>query len=208
MWFELLGHSATVVGTIGFIWYGVSIYRGETKPSRMTWFILTAIATIVAIVNLEMQATTTLGLYIMSAFGSLIIFLLSLSRGVGGWDTHDKIALAGVTLAIGAWFIVGNPFISLLIALSFDFWGLYPTIVKVAYDPASEAWLPWVITLMSSVLNLAAINIMTLPDNFLNVGLSPVYYLVIDGLVTSLILLPFLINRPLLRISDDPQTLT
>lgn len=199
MWFELAGDTATVVGTIGFVWYAVSICKGETRPSRMTWFILTTISLLVAVVNFEMEASSTLGVYVMSVLGSLLIFILSIFKGVGGWGYHDRIAFFGVLLAVTAWLLSTNPLYSLLIALSFDFWGLYPTIIKVARNPETEAWLPWVITFVSSVLNFIALNPLLLGQEIVDIGISPIYYLFMDGLITGLILLPFVLHRPLLR---------
>ncbi len=182
------GLIATVLGLIGYIFYIRSILSGKTKPSRMTWAILSGLSIIIAVTNFELEATITLGALIVSAICSTLIFILSLKLGVGGWETIDKITLLGLFASILIWLLFKNPLLTLLLALSFDFWALLPTIVKVRIDPISEESLPWIVTVASSFMNLLATNPFNLSTLPFSVLITPLYLAIINSVVLFYIL--------------------
>lgn len=187
--------TATVTAFLGYLLYIKSIYTGNTAPSKMTWAILSGLSVLVAIANFELEATFTLGTLLVSAVCSVIIFLLSLKKGVGGWDFNDKVALGGLGISLVLWLVLMNPLYSLLLALTFDFWALYPTIMKIRLTPSSEEPFPWLMTVIASIFNLLAANPFTLNDVTFSIIITPAYLAVINSIVLFFILKPHLKRR-------------
>ena len=83
-----MGAASTVMTAVAYLVYFASIRKeqGGSRPSRMTWLLLATIAWVVAINSWLASAGDTLAPLVMNAVGSTIVFILSLSRGSGGWD--------------------------------------------------------------------------------------------------------------------------
>jgi hypothetical protein len=190
--FYFLGMVAAVFAFLGYILYVISIYKEKTIPSRMTWAILSGLSIVVLISNYELEAVETIGMFLVSAIGSTIIFFLSIRRGTGGWNRNDKVAFFGLLLSVIFWFIINDPLIALIIALSFDLWALYPTIMKVQIYPETEESLPWIFTVTASFMNVLALDISDIDSLRFEVAISPIYFFAINSIVLFFILKPFL----------------
>lgn len=66
--------------------------------------------------------------------------------------------------------------------LLIDFFGLLPTIRKAYLDPKSEDRTAWSVTSLSNFLNILAVSSWTFV-----IGFYPVYMLLVNGLVTTLL---------------------
>ncbi len=188
--FYILGLISGFFISLGFILYIRSIIKGKTLPSRMTWAILSGLSIVILISNYELNAIDSLWALSANAIGSVIIFFLSLKIGTGGWDKNDKIAFFGLIASLSLFFIIDNPFISLLCALSFDFWGLYPTIKKVQEYPITEEILPWAVTVTGTIFSVFSLNILNLNKLQFEIAVSPIYFFIINSIVLYYITKP------------------
>lgn len=188
--FYILGLISAFFISLGFILYVSSIIKKKTLPSRMTWAILSGLSIVILLSNYELNALDSLWALLANAIGSTIIFILSLKFGTGGWDKNDKIAFFGLSFSLILLFLINNPFISLLIALSFDLWGLYPTIKKVQKYPKTEEILPWVVTVIGTIFNVLALDILNINKMQLEISISPIYFLIINSIVLYYIIKP------------------
>lgn len=179
---KIFGLIAVIFAGVSHILYIASILKKETRPSRVTWFIWAILGGIIAFSYRSSGATTTLLVPLGEALWYTIIALLSIKYGVGGWTKIDKIALAGAGLSGFVWYITGSAVIALLAGIGVDMMAAIPTIYKSYKDPYSEDKKAWVFTSAGSLLNMFAINQISLP-----IIAYPLYMFVANTLITCLL---------------------
>lgn len=181
----LLGQLAAAINIIGFLPYLISIFKGKTKPNRATyliWFVVNSITFLSYAASGAHDTLWILGSYIVIA---LIIFILSLSKGVGGTNTLDLFCIASALFGLILWFITKNPLTALYLNIGIEFLGFVPTIKKSYLLPKTEDTLAWNLALVGSFVNLFAIE----KWDF-HIYLYPIFVLVMDILVSTLLLFP------------------
>ncbi len=159
---SISGKVAGVISFVAFLPYIWAILRGETRPNRATWLIWTIVGLMLGASYYSVGATHTLWVCLSYIIGPLIILILSIKYGQGGWTRLDKwcLFLAGISVAL--WLAFDSPLIALSINLFIDFLGAIPTIKKVYYDPKSEDLFAWSLTSLSGIVNLFAIESLAL----------------------------------------------
>jgi hypothetical protein len=177
-----LGILAAALATISHIFYIVAIIRGQTKPSRITWFIWAALGIIIASTYYYSGARSTLWVPIGEAFWYTAIAILSVKYGVGGWQKIDKIALVGVAISGVLWYISGSPIWGLVAALGVDLMAAAPTIYKSYKNPETEDKSAWILTSLGSLINVIAIN-----SWVFSIIVYPLYMLIMNGSITALL---------------------
>lgn len=189
---EAMGAVSTLVTAIAYLWYFRSIrkYEHGSRPSRMTWLLLATVSWIVAANSYLANASDTLGPLLMNAVGSTVVFIMSMKHGVGGWNSVDKIALAGALLVLLLSLYANEPLTSLILALSFDLFALLPTMFKLLKQPDLEESSPWILTALANGFNVLALGNLGDSENSLEVLLPPIYFLAINSAVLLLILVP------------------
>lgn len=124
------------------ITYVVSIARGKSKPHRMTRFILAFVLTLnfISILAAHGNMGATIFAGIIFAQG-LIIFLMSIWRGMGGSSLFDYVCLGIAIVGIIGWKITGNPIVGILFSILADFSAYLPAFIKTWKYPHTES--PW-----------------------------------------------------------------
>jgi hypothetical protein len=154
----LLGQIAGILVLVQIVPYVVSILRGNTKPERTSYLIWLIVEIIGAISYVSIGATTTKWTVIAFCFTALLVFLLSIKYGVGGFSAFDigcfLLALSGVVL----WGASSNALLALYFITFVKAIAYLPTIKKVYFTPHTENTASWVLTASASVLNLFALN--------------------------------------------------
>lgn len=125
--------------------YIIDTLNNKTKPQRMTWFIFTVLSTIALISQWSLGASWSLVFLALDALASLIVLVLSLSRGVGGYTRLDMLALAIALAGALVSILVDKPIIALLGVIIADLAGVLLTIKKTYQEPASETTLSWLL---------------------------------------------------------------
>lgn len=127
-----------VLSIVSPISYTKSIIAGESKPHRITRFIvwLVSIAGILGV----WHSTNTSGKIFALIFlaRATYLLLMSLKFGVGGSTKLDKICLGIGILAIIAYAFTNNALLTILLGITADFIGYIPTFVKTYRKPKSE----------------------------------------------------------------------
>ena len=166
-----------------YSFYIVAILRGYTKPNRATWFMLSAISLVIALSYKDLGATDTLWAALADLFGTLIIAVLAIFYGIGGWNHFDKWCIAVAVFCIALYIgFPEYPLFILLITLLMDGAAMAPTI-KHAYTAAlEEDQFAWGITLAANILTVVAIGTWTF-----SVAVYPLYMLIINGSIFALI---------------------
>jgi hypothetical protein len=177
---EIFGQAAAIVHFIAFAPYILSIIRRKTRPHRGSWFVWTLLGFLLLVSYSAVGADETIWMPITLFLGPLVILLLSLRYGVGGWDdAHDKYCMVGACIGLTSLLIFNTPFIALYVGILTDLFAAIPTVRKSIIDPESEDALAWSLALIASILNLFAID-----DWSFHLSSYPVYAAIVFALIT------------------------
>ena len=191
----LFGISAGILSISAYPVYYADILRGNTKPSRITWWILTLLNVALSISYYASGARDTIWIPVSYSVGFFIVALLSIKYGDADWQLTDYLCLVGALISLGAFFFTHSSKITLYFIILTDFVGLVPTIYKSFKKPWTESRLSWGIAAAASLLNVFAIN----EWNFA-VAFYPFYVF-----ATNILIVLFLFQK---RTSDDSIILT
>lgn len=172
----IVGFISPLIGISSVIW-------GEFRPQRMTRLLIFLLS-LLFVGTLLAQGDRN-GIYIAVAqlFGSLVILLLSIRKGIGGWNTLDKVVLLLTLLSLLVWKTTDNALLGLVMSAVTDFIGFVPTIVKTWHYPETEEWKFYLSDVISSGLSLLSLTSYTLATTTF-----PAYILFINLLGVALIL--------------------
>lgn len=165
--------------------YSHAILRGKAKPHRTTHFIfllITALTTASLFVQGNKVAIWLAG---ATTFQSIIIFFLSIKYGMGGWSKTDILCLVMALLGIVLWQVTKNPVVALYFAISADFIGIIPTLVKTYHLPETEVWTFYTIDIFAALFSLFALSRWSLEEYS-----YPVYIMLINVVMTAFIVRP------------------
>lgn len=154
---QVLGLLTALICIISFIPYAKDTLQGKTKPERASWFIWTALGCIAFFSQLAKGATESLWLPGIQTFGDLIVFLLAIKFGVGGFTKRDITALCIAGCGLLLWYLTKEAAIALYIVIGIDAVGSVLTIIKSYEDPWSETLISWVLFSLSGLI--AAITV-------------------------------------------------
>jgi len=183
MTLELFGYTSLVLMILSAIPYSRSILKRETKPQRMTWLIWSILSIIALFSQLAKGGTWSLFLTVGDTIAILIVFILSIKFGVGGFRKIDILSLCGALLSLFLWYLTKEPAVALFLIILTDFIGATLTISKAWRDPRSENWVGWVMCGVGGLLGTLAVgewNIVLLA--------FPIYICIINFLIGGIIL--------------------
>ena len=115
--------------------------------------------------------------------GPVVILVLAIRHGVGGWSHLDRACLAIAGLGIAGWLILDEPRIGVLLHTLADIAGTAPTVRKAWREPASEPLTPWLWFLTASSLNLFLIEHLSIGEALYPIWLCLSCVLVVGALV-------------------------
>jgi len=154
----LIGQIAGILAIVQVIPYIVSIFRGHTKPERMTYFIWFVVDALAILSYIAVGAHTTIWVGLVYVFTGLTIFLLSFKYGMGGFSKLDiaclLLALAGITI----WVTTDSALLALYFSTFAATIGYLPTIKKAYFYPETENTFSWVMCSGTSILNIFALT--------------------------------------------------
>ena len=176
-----MGIAAGVVSLVAFIPYIASILRGKTKPSRATWLILSLTAAITLASYREAVNGTAIWVARGYVIATIVVFLLSIKRGVGGWEGFDQLAFGGCAATLGLWAMSNSAELALFAILATDLVGLLPTMRKTLHNPETENSLAWILSFAASLLSLLIVD----GWSFLNFA-YPAYLTISSGTIAAL----------------------
>jgi hypothetical protein len=139
---------------LAYVPYIVNILSCKTKPQRMSWFLWLVLGIISLASQASLGATYSLVLAYILTLGSLVIFLLSIKYGTGGFTARDIWALLFSIAGLVIWLMTNMPLISLAINIAIGSVGALLTIKKTIEHPGSETAITW---LLASVAGLASL---------------------------------------------------
>lgn len=179
-----LGELAGMISLLAYCVYIFAMLKGKARPNRATWWIWSVVGCILAASYYFSGARATMWVPVSNTVGPLIIALISLKYGEGGWSVFDRRCLAGAAFGLVLWWIFSSALLALLANLFIDFMGALPTIRKTYFDPSGENRLGWMLFLTANTLNLVAVNSWNLA-----IVIYPTYLFLLSGTIMTMILL-------------------
>lgn len=195
----LLGQIAGMMAIVQVIPYLVSILRGHTRPERTTYFIWLILEGVTVSSYIAAGARTTIWTGIAYTFTALIIFILSIKRGMGGFSAFDIICFLMAMTGIALWLSTDNAVLTLYFSTFVSFVAYLPTIKKAYFLPGTENTLSWVMTFCTALVNVCALT--TLKPS---IALPPVVGVFTSGTVAYLLLFHHAHNQ-LVRRKKSPR---
>lgn len=182
LWQGMAGMAAGILYVIAFVPYVLSILRGKTRPSKMTWAIWSLLNFITLFSYISLGARNTLWMTGATTIGSLGVFLLSLRYGEGRRSRRDLWLLTGAVITALIWLLSGQPVVAQLSGLVLLVLGAIPTILIVYRTPERESRLTWSLFTLSCIVNLFSIERWAL-----GIIAGPIVSLSVDGVVMMLL---------------------
>jgi hypothetical protein len=173
---------SSILVAVSYLVYINAIIKGQAKPHRTTRLVILIISTIAALSLFAQGSQAAFWLLGISAIFCLVIFLLSLKYGMGGWSKLDIVCLLIGLSGIVLWQISNDPVLALYSSITADFIGVVPTLVKTYKLPKSESWSFFLIGVFSSGFNLLAAREWSLQEIS-----YPIYLVFINGALVFLI---------------------
>jgi hypothetical protein len=121
----------------------------------------------------------------VSTIQSILIFLLSLKKGMGGWGRSDIVCLLIAMIGIILWQVTKNPVIALYFAIGADFTGMIPALIKTYKFPHTEIWSFFLLDVFAAGFSLFAIRTWTIEQYA-----YPIYIMLINLVMVLLIIKP------------------
>jgi len=138
--------------------YVRAILRGEAKPHRTTRIVLLIITVLTFASLLAQHNTVAIWLAGVSVFQSVLIFILSIKYGMGGWAKTDFACLIIALIGIVLWQTTNQPVLALYAAILADFTGMVPALIKTFRYPETEIWAFYLMDVFASIFTLMALE--------------------------------------------------
>lgn len=181
---EIFGYTAGILFMLSVVPYVRSILKGNTKPQRMTWLIWTILVFIAFFSQLAKGATWSLLLTAGDAVAILIIFIISIKFGMGGFRKIDILSLIGAGISLFLWYLTNEPAVALFLIILIDIIGANLTIIKAWKNPETENWVGWGMCGVGGLFGILAVG----SFNFILL-VYPVYICLANSLIAIIILI-------------------
>jgi hypothetical protein len=144
----LIAASATLIAAIAYI---RSMFKGQTKPNRVTWLMWTIAPFTASFASVSSGATWTAVPVFMSGLSPLLILLASFLNKRAYWklSAFDYACGALSVLALVLWYVTDNPNVAIVFAIFSDALAATPTLTKAWYNPQTEFSWPFVVGVFS-----------------------------------------------------------
>jgi hypothetical protein len=156
--FEYLVFVAAFASLLAAFAYIYSMFRGQTKPNRVTWFMWSVaplIATAAAISNGVGWAVVPV---FMAGFSPFLIFAASFFSKEAYWKSSSFDYLCGLlsALAIALWLVTENPVLAIVFSIVSDALAAVPTLIKAWHSPQTESAWPFIVGAFSAATSFLA----------------------------------------------------
>jgi len=178
----------------GYIPYIYEVIKNKAAPNRASWFIW-SLSTAIILFGVNGTGThEAIWVPIADAIGCFVIFILSIPRGVGGWNRADRISFLICFSSLIIWAYTGSILVALIMNLLVYSSGYISTIEKAIRDPWSESYFAWTLFFIGVLLNLLVVIIGT--DTGFAVWLYPIVLVVCVGILYYFLSRKFWMVKP------------
>jgi hypothetical protein len=154
---DVLLSTGVLLAVISPLTYVVSIIRGTSRPHRTTRFVLMAVLSLNLVSVLAAHGNIGAKLFAsILCLQAIVIFGLSIWRGMGGTSRLDWLCLCLAAVGLAAWHATNDPVLGVWFSLFGDLVAYIPAFVKTWLHPSTES--PWfyLTSSLSALLTLLA----------------------------------------------------
>ena len=134
------------------------VFRGTTRPQRMSWFTFAAFSVVAAVSQLLAGADAGSWLAAGSAVGFTAVFIVSIRRGVGGRSPADVGALALTVAGVIVALVIERPLVAIGAVVVAELAAVGLTIRKALLDPSSETPSTWALDCLAGGVAIVAVE--------------------------------------------------
>ena len=149
------------VQLLGIFSYIKETFRGNTKPSKVTWLMWSVAPLIATFAALADGVGWSVLPVFIAGFGPLLVFIASFVNKNSHWELETFDYLCGFcsVLALVLWGITKEPVIAIVFAIASDGFAAIPTLVKSWKYPETETAAAYTTGLFSALTSFTAIKI-------------------------------------------------
>jgi hypothetical protein len=149
---------AIALTVLAYIPYIRDTYTGKTKPHTFSWLIWTIGTGIIFAIQSGNGAGP--GGWVTGCLTALLatVLILSLRQNITKPTVLDYVCLVAALGALGVWYVIEMPLVSMIILSIVDMVGFIPTIRKSWSDPHSETISLYFITTVRHILAAIALT--------------------------------------------------
>ena len=154
----IFGYISAALSIIMVAPYIRDIFLLHTKPQRASWFIWTVLGFISFFSQWAKGATDSLWLTGGQTLAVLIVVLLAIKYGTGGFTRRDIFALIGTGIGLVLWYLTNEAAFALAMVILVDSIGSLLTAIKVYHNPESETLSTWAMSGTSGIFGTLAVG--------------------------------------------------
>jgi hypothetical protein len=145
--FEYLVFVAAAASIIAALVYIRSMFRGQTKPNRVSWFMWSVAPFVATAATVSSGVGWAVIPVFMSGFCPFLIFTASFFTKEAYWrhTSFDLFCGALSGLAIVFWYLTNNPNVAIIFAIVSDALASIPTLTKAWRNPQTESLWPFLV---------------------------------------------------------------
>ncbi len=180
---------AVAINLIGASVYAYSVVRGNTRPNRVTWFILSFAPVLAFAAMLTQGVSFRESVFtLVTGVSPLIIFISTFFAKQPKWKITRFDLACGALSVLGflLWIVLREANVAIIFAIAADGMAFLPTLVKAYKHPETESPWPFITGLVAALI---AIAIVTTYD-FKHLAF-PVYIFTVDVLAILFIYFKF-----------------
>jgi hypothetical protein len=155
---QLFGYISAGLCLVMIFPYVRDIFWGKTQPVRASWWIWSILGSISFASQLAKGAGDSLWLTAGQTLAVIIVALLSIKYGVGGYTKRDMWALLLAGLGLILWYVNSEAAYALLIVIFIDTIGSILTMLKAYKQPTTETLSTWILSGTSGVFGTLAVG--------------------------------------------------
>lgn len=144
----VVGAAFSLLGALAYI---RAMFKGQTKPNRVTWFMWLVAPFIATAASLSNGVSWAVVPVFMAGCSPLLIFTASFFSKKAYWKLATFDYLCGIVsaLALVLWLITNHPDLAIIFAILSDGLAAVPTFIKAWHNPKTESTWPFTIGMLS-----------------------------------------------------------
>jgi hypothetical protein len=159
--FEYLVFVAASGSLIAAFVYIRSMFKGQTKPNRVTWFMWSVAPFIATAATVSSGVGLAVIPVFMSGFSPFLVLTASFFNKKAYWKLSSFDYLCGLLsgLALVIWFVTKDPNLAIIFAIVSDALAAVPTLIKAWNNPETESAWPFIIGVFSPMTSFLAATV-------------------------------------------------
>lgn len=178
------GIAAAMVSLIDPLPYLRDVMSGRTRPHRGTWCIWSVLGVAAFMSQWADGASWSLLMIGIQAASITLVFLLSISRGVGGIGPADVILIGLAAAGVAGWIVSSQPLVATACVILADLAGAALMVPKTWRDPRSETLSTFLLSAAAGCLGAVAVGAVDV-----SLLLYPGYFALVNAAIAAVILL-------------------